>query len=176
MILAENNVHLKNYSFFLHFGWNQYFNIFPYKILTFLKTIIGTSFHILFKTAKNCWKYNRASILLMISLHILSPCKSQFHFSWSGPDIVCKRRNNSHEWSAILWRSSSWVYKRSWKIKPKETVLKMKNCFVKVDKKKGVCDSSGLISSWKCQFCDGNHALMTDNFTMSFQLMMEAIF
>ena len=35
----------------------------------------------------------------------------------------------------------------------------MKNCFVKVDKKKDVCDSSGLKSSLKCQFCDANHDL-----------------
>ena len=31
----------------------------------------------------------------------------------------------------------------------------MKNCFVKADKKKDVCDRSGLKSSLKCQFCDG---------------------
>ena len=35
----------------------------------------------------------------------------------------------------------------------------MKNCFVNADKKKDVCDSSGLKSSLKYQFCDGNHDL-----------------
>ena len=35
----------------------------------------------------------------------------------------------------------------------------MKNCFVKADKKKDVCDNSGYKSSLKCQFCDGNHDL-----------------
>ena len=35
----------------------------------------------------------------------------------------------------------------------------MKNCFVKADKKKDVCDSSELKPSLKCQFCDGNHDL-----------------
>ena len=35
----------------------------------------------------------------------------------------------------------------------------MKNCLVKTDKEKDVCNSSGLKSSLKCQFCDGNHDL-----------------
>ena len=43
--------------------------------------------------------------------------------------------------------------------KPNQRRLKqMKNCFVKVDKKKDVCESSQL-KSLKCQFCDGNHDL-----------------
>ena len=44
--------------------------------------------------------------------------------------------------------------------KQNQTKLKqMKNCFVKADKKKDVCDSSGLKSSLKCQFSDGKHDL-----------------
>ena len=33
----------------------------------------------------------------------------------------------------------------------------MKSCFVKADKKKDACESSGLKSSLKCKFCDGYH-------------------
>ena len=35
----------------------------------------------------------------------------------------------------------------------------MKNGFVKSDKKKDACESSGLKSSLKCRFCDDNHDL-----------------
>ena len=35
----------------------------------------------------------------------------------------------------------------------------MRNCFVKADEKEDVCDSSGLKSSLKCQFYDGNYDL-----------------
>ena len=52
----------------------------------------------------------------------------------------------------------------------------IKNFFVKDDKKDVYVDSSGLKPSLKCQFCDGNHDLDAANFTMSFQLRIEAVF
>ena len=59
----------------------------------------------------------------------------------------------------LLSREALHEYMKGPEKQNQSKLKQMKNCFVKADKKKDVCDSSGLKSSFKCQFCDGNHDL-----------------
>ena len=76
----------------------------------------------------------------------------------------------------LFYREALHEYTKGPEKQNKRRLKQMKNCFVKADKKKDVCDSSGLKSSLKVSSVMITMTWMTANFIMSFQLRIEAVF